>query len=82
MFIDRCYENESNNMSTMNNCPIVMMECPQERVCHVNTCHEVQHIVPINTRIVNHHIYKHTYVPMYTCCTEDVVCNVCDNKNL
>ena len=62
MFFDRCYEKEENQTSCQ------MMECPQERVCHINTCHEINHIVPINTRIINHHIYKHTYTPMYTCC--------------
>lgn len=53
-------------------------ECPQERVCHKETLHNVQHIVPINTRVINHHIYRHTYVPCYTSCEEDVVCNVYD----
>ena len=75
VFFDRCYEKEENQTSCQ------MMECPQERVCHINTCHEINHIVPINTRIVNHHIYKHTYTPMYTCCYEDVVDDQC-NKNL
>lgn len=34
------------------------------------------HICPVNTRIVNHHIYKHTYSPCYTCREENEVCNV------
>lgn len=38
------------------------------------------HIVPVNTKIMNHHIIHHTYVPMYTCCEEDTCCNVYDNK--
>ena len=38
------------------------------------------HYIPVNTRIVNHHIYKHTYQPVFTCTTEDEVCNVYDNK--
>ncbi len=59
-------------------CPPVM-ECPQERVCHRQMCYEVPHIIPVNTRIINHHIYRHTYQPMYTCTTEDEVCNVYDN---
>ena len=86
MFIDRCYEKE-NSMSGMNGmgcsnvneCPCVM-ECPQERVCHVQTLHNVPHVVPINTRVINHHIYRHTYQPVFTCTTEDEVCNVYDNK--
>ena len=38
------------------------------------------HIIPVNTRIVNHHVYRHTYQPMYTCTMEDTVSNVYDNK--
>lgn len=53
-------------------------ECPQERVIHREFVHEVPHIMPINTRIVNHHIYKHSYSPCYTCCEENCVSNVND----
>lgn len=69
-------------MGTMNmpgcNMPPVQ-ECPQERVCHREFVHNVPHIVPINTRIINHHVYRHTYTPCYTCCEENVVSNVYDN---
>ena len=90
MFFNRCFENE-NNMNNMmmdttnvgccssNTCPPVM-ECPQERVCHRQMCYDVPHVIPVNTRIINHHIYRHTYQPMYTCTMEDEVCNVYDNK--
>ena len=57
-------------------CPIY--ECPEERVIHREFVHEVPHIKPINTRIVNHHIYRHTYSPCYTCCEENEICNVTD----
>lgn len=57
-----------------------VQECPQERVCHKEFVHEVPHIVPINTRVINHHIYRHTYTPCYTCCEENVVCNVYDGN--
>lgn len=60
-------------------CPPIE-ECPQERVCHKYTCYEVPHIIPCNTRIINHHIYKHTFTPCYTCCEENVVSNVYDQK--
>lgn len=53
-------------------------ECPQERVCHRTICHEVPHICPCNTRIVNHHVYRHTFTPCYSCCEENVVSNVYD----
>lgn len=52
-----------------------IIECPQERVCHRYICYEVPHIMPCNTRIINHHIYKHTFMPEYTCSEE----NVCEN---
>ena len=56
-------------------CPPVY-ECPEERCIHREICHEVPHVCPINTRIINHHIYKHTYSPCYTCTEENVVSNV------
>ncbi len=60
-------------------CPPIQ-ECPQERVCHRYMCYEVPHIMPCNTRIINHHIYRHTYTPCYTSCEENVVSNVYDRK--
>ena len=56
-------------------CPPVY-ECPQERCVHRQIIHEVPHVQPINTRIINHHIYRHTYSPCYTCTEENEVCNV------
>ena len=62
----------SNSMYMMEGCPVETMpgvvcppvyECPQERVCHRTICHEVPHICPCNTRIVNHHIYRHSFTP-------------------
>lgn len=88
MFFNRCYDKEYSNMDGNMNmgtnpggctCEPVM-ECPQERVCHRELCYEVPHIIPVNTRIVNHHVYRHTYQPMYTCTMEDTVSNVYDNK--
>ena len=57
-----------------------IQECPQERVCHRYICYEVPHIMPCNTRIINHHVYRHTYTPCYTCCEENVCENVYDSK--
>ena len=51
-------------------------ECPTERCVHKQIIHDVPHICPINTRIINHHIYRHTYSPCYTCTEENEVCNV------
>lgn len=38
--------------------------------------HEVPHVCPIHTHVINRHIYKHTYTPQYTCSEEDQVCNL------
>ncbi len=58
-----------------NVCPPVI-ECPQERVVCRELCYEVPHIIPINTKIINHHIYRHTYQPVYTSTMEDEVSNI------
>ena len=79
------FNNEMNdNMNVENtNCNLEgikypsMCECPQERCCKRDIHHCVEHIVPINTKIINHHIYHHIYKPVYTC-TEENVCS-CDS---
>lgn len=38
--------------------------------------HEVPHVVPVHTHVVNKHIYKHTYTPCFTCSEENVVCDM------
>lgn len=60
-------------------CPPVY-ECPQERVCHRHSVIEVPHIIPINTRIINHQIIRHTYMPCYTSCEQTEVSNVYENN--
>lgn len=62
----------------MGACCMPVYECPRENVCHRYICYEVPHIMPCNTRIINHHVYRHTYRPEYTCCEENVVSNVYD----
>ena len=69
-----CCMNQCNTM-----CPPIQ-ECPQERVCHRFINYEVPHIIPCNTRIINHHIYRHTYTPCYTTCEENVCANIYDGK--
>ena len=62
-----------------------VVEPGRERVVNRTFVHEVPHICPINTRIINNHIYRHTYQPRYTCCEENVVtneqCGSCCNFN-
>ena len=60
-------------------------ETPRERCIHRTFVHEVPHVCPIRTRIINHHVYRHTYRPEYSCREENVVSNVqcgscCDFK--
>ena len=54
--------------------PIV--EPMQQRVINRTIVHEVPHICPMQTKIVNHHVFKHTYQPSYSCCEENVCSNV------
>ncbi len=51
-----------------------IIEPGRERVINRTFIHEVPHVCPINTRIINNHIYRHTYQPRYTCCEENRVC--------
>lgn len=37
--------------------------------------HEVPHVCPIHTHVINKHIYTHKYTPQYTMDQEDVVIN-------
>ena len=37
--------------------------------------HEVPHVCPIHTHVINRHIYNHTYTPKYTCSEECQVIN-------
>ncbi len=90
----RCVENEMNqttdftavnmNMQGVNmgmnpgmTCPPIY-ECPQERICERVIMHDVPHVVPVNTKMVNHHVYRHTYTPCYTYEECDTIQNVYD----
>ncbi len=76
-YVDQDMDVDVNVMMNQN----PMMETPtscgvQERVINRTFVHEVPHICPIHTRIINHHVYKHTYRPAYTCSEENVCSNV------
>ena len=71
--------NYNNNMGGMQQIQAPIMQAPivepgRERVINRTFVHEVPHICPLNTRIINTHIYRHTYTPRYTCCEENRVC--------
>lgn len=84
-------DNMTNNMDTdynmnnqtidvnydMNNCPSQpIIEPMQEKCVHRTIMHQVDHVCPIRTKIINHHVYRHTYRPEYSCCEENVVSNI------
>ena len=54
--------------------PIV--EPMQEKCVHRTIMHEVPHVCPIRTTVINHHVYRHTYRPEYSWCEENVVSNI------
>ncbi len=67
------------------------MECPVVEPT-INKCvekefyHEVPHVCPVHTHVINRHIYKHTYTPQYTCSEENQIINLdnhgcCGNNN-
>ena len=45
----------------------------------MSTINGQRHIVPIHTNVINNHIYKHTYVPEYSCSEENICTNINDN---
>ncbi|MDD2203492.1 MAG: CotD family spore coat protein [Bacilli bacterium] len=53
-----------------------IIEQPIQRCVKRDICHDVQHVCPIHTKIINNHIYRHTYVPQYTCSEENTMCNL------
>ena len=54
-------------------CPVV--ETVINKCIEREFCHEVKHVCPIHTHVVNRHIYNHTYTPEYTCSEENQVVN-------
>ena len=73
--------NMNNNSMGQNNMEMMDSQSPiiepvQERQINRTFVHQVPHVCPIHTRIINHHIFKHTYCPRYTCCEENVCCNI------
>ena len=65
-------------------CPQPMNQgCMEREIVEptINKCiekefyHEVPHVCPIRTHVINKHIYKHTYTPQYSCSEENQVYN-------
>ena len=64
------------NMSTNDCCdrdPViepVINKCIEREFCH-----QVNHVCPVHTHVINKHIYNHTYTPEYTCSEENQIIN-------
>lgn len=72
-------ENNMNiDVNMSNNGPQMMPSSDgvQQRVINRTFIHDVPHTCPIHTRIINHHVYRHTYRPVYTCSEENVCSNI------
>lgn len=78
--------------NNLNNCPKrqiceQVIEPTQTKCIEKEFYHEVPHVCPIHTHVINKHIYTHTYRPAYSCSEENVVINkqcgscCCFNKN-
>lgn len=70
------YMNNNMNYQMDNNPNQPIVEPMQEKCVNRTIVHQVEHICPIRTKIINHHVYKHTYRPEYSCCEENVVSNI------
>jgi hypothetical protein len=58
--------------------PGPIVEPAIEKCMRRDICHEVKHICPIHTRVINNHIFRHTYAPQYTCSEQ----NLCSHVHL
>jgi hypothetical protein len=77
MFRRKCCMNQGSCMPMNNDCcdrqPI--MEPVINKCVEREFCHEVKHVCPIHTHVVNKHVYNHTYMPQYTCSEENQIIN-------
>ena len=68
--------NSQDNYQMSETCNQPIVEPMQEKCVHRTIMHEVNHVCPIRTKIINHHVYRHTYRPEYSCCEENVISNI------
>lgn len=82
MFNKKCCKNMCCPTISTNCCPMdSVYEKPIENCVQKDYIHEVMHIVPIHTNVINNHIYKHSYMPEYTCSEDNIVTNINDCGN-
>ena len=73
MFNQNCCRNSNNycNRQVAN----TVVEPTINKCVQIDFYHEVPHVCPIHTHVINRHIYNHTYTPKYTCSEECQVIN-------
>lgn len=76
MIVDIDMMNYNGQMPMQGDFSNPVSEPVQQKVIHKTIVHEVPHVCPIHTKIINHHIFKHTYRPEYSCSEENTVSNV------
>lgn len=52
-----------------------VMEPTITKCIEKNFMHEVPHVCPMHTHVINKHIYNHTYTPQFTCSEETQIIN-------
>ncbi len=70
-------DNNSMNESFMGS----ICEDPKINVIHRTFYHDEEHIVPVRTHIINHHIIRHYFRPCFSCSEENIISNVCCPNN-
>ena len=86
MNTNMCMNNMNPSMMGSCSCPPQnmmcnpVMECPQVRCCHRVINYEVPHIIPCHTKMINHHVYRHTYQPCFSYSEEDECSEIYDQK--
>ena len=79
---NKCYKKTCCPTICTQNCPVdPVYEKPIENCVQKDYIHDVMHIVPIHTNVVNNHIYKHSYVPQYSCSEENITTEIYDGCN-
>jgi len=80
-----CHKQPRNDFGFYGDFNNQQMECPVTEPT-ITKCvekefyHQVPHVCPIHTHVINKHIYEHTYTPQYSCSEENqIINNDCGN---
>ena len=76
LFNKRCCQDMMMPQNGMDCCNREIVEPAINKCIEREFYHEVPHVWPIHTHVINKHIYKHTYTPQYSCSEENQVCNI------